>query len=101
LPFQAAMLFSELEHIESLIDPLKEKIIELAEPRMREIGILTGMKGISVFIAIALIADIIEVNRFKNSKSFTSYLRSAPKVANSNTSVKIKGTPLSEKRTLL
>jgi hypothetical protein len=59
---------------------------------MKEIQILTSMKGISVFIAIAIIADIIKVDRFKNSKAFTSYLRSAPKVANSNTSVNIGRT---------
>jgi transposase len=92
LSFQIALLFRELENTESSIEPLKEKIMELAEPYMREIEILTSMKGISVFTAIAVIADIIEVNRFKDSKSFTSYLRSAPKVSNSNTSVKIKGT---------
>jgi hypothetical protein len=50
------------------------------------------MKGVSVFIAIAIIADIIEVSRFKDSKHFTSYLRSAPRVANSNTTVKNRGT---------
>jgi transposase len=47
---------------------------------------------VSVFIAIAIIADIIDVSRFKNSKHFTSYLRSAPRVAASNTSVKNRGT---------
>jgi transposase len=91
LAFQTVMLFNELEYIESRIEPLKEKIMELAEPYMREIEILTGMKGISVFIAIAVIADIIDVNRFRDSKSFTSYLRFAPKVANSNMSVRISG----------
>jgi transposase len=50
------------------------------------------MKGISVFIAIAIIADVIEVSRFRNSKAFTSYLRSAPRVAASNTSAGLKGT---------
>jgi hypothetical protein len=50
------------------------------------------MKGISVFIAIAIVADVIDVSRFRNSKAFTSYLRSAPKVANSNTSTSIRGT---------
>jgi len=54
---------------------------------MKEIEILTGMKGVSVFIAIAIIADIIDVSRFRDSKAFSSYLRSAPKVSNSNTSV--------------
>jgi transposase len=37
-------------------------------------------------------ADIIEVNRFKDSKHFTSYLCSAPRTANSNMSTSIRGT---------
>ena len=46
---------------------------------------------ISVFIAIAVIADIISVGRFRHSKAFASCLRSAPKVSNSNTSVSVRG----------
>jgi len=90
--FQINELFDLLEFQESRIDVLQDKIKEHAEPFMREIEILTSMKGVSVFIAIAIIADIIKVDRFKDSKSFTSYLRSAPKVANSNTSVSVRGT---------
>jgi len=71
---------------------LEDKIKEQAEPYMREIEILTSMKEVGVFTAIAVIADIITANRFKNSKTFTSYLRPAPKVSNSNTSERIKGT---------
>jgi transposase len=63
-----------------------------AEPYIGQIGILTGMKGVSALIAIAIIADIIEVGRFKDAKHFTSYLRSAPRVANSNSSTSIRGT---------
>ena len=92
LSFQLNELFDLLEFTEAHIDPLKEQIMARAEPYMREIEILTSMKGVSVFIAIAVIADIIRVDRFKNSKSFTSYLRSAPHVSNSNTSVSIRGT---------
>jgi transposase len=92
LSFQINELFDMLEFMETRIDPLKEQIMIQAEPFMREIEILTSMKGVSVFIAIAIITDIIKVDRFKNSKSFTSYLRSAPRVSNSNTSVSIRGT---------
>jgi transposase len=92
LSFQVNELFDRLEFTEERIETLKERILAQGEPYMREIEILTRMKGISVFIAIAVIADIIRVDRFKNSKAFTSYLRSAPKVANSNTSVSIRGT---------
>jgi len=90
--FQINELFDLLEHYEGRIQCLKDKIEEQAEPYMKEIKILTSMKGIGIFTAIAIIADIIRVDRFKNSKTFTSYLRSAPRVASSNTSVSIKGT---------
>jgi len=92
LSFQINSLFDSLEYLEGKIFSLKDMIQEQAEPWFREIEILTSMKGVSVFIAIAVIADIIKVDRFKNSKSFTSYLRSAPQVVSSNTSSRILGT---------
>ena len=92
LSFQLNHLFDLLENLEAGIEVLEDKIKEHAEPFMREIEILTSMKGISVFIAIAIIADIITVERFKDSKSFTSYLRSAPRVESSNTTKGNKGT---------
>jgi transposase len=92
MSFQINGLFDNLEYLEAQIESLQDKIKEYAEPFMREIQILTSMKGVSVFIAIAIIADIIKVDRFKNSKAFTSYLRCAPRVANSNTTVSIRGT---------
>ena len=90
--FQVSQLLERLEREEADIEELKNQILLRAEPFMAQIELLTSMKGVSVFIAIAIIADIIEVSRFKNAKAFTSYLRSAPKVSNSNTSVSIKGT---------
>jgi transposase len=92
LSFQLNELFDALEVLEARIEPLKEMIMVCAKPYMKEIDILTSMKGISVFIAAAIIADIIDVNRFKDSKTFTSYLRSAPRMSNSNTSVNNLGT---------
>jgi transposase len=92
LSFQVNELLDLLEYMEGRIQSLEDEIKERAEPYMKEIEILTSMKGIGVFTAIAIIADIIKVDRFRNSKAFTSYLRSAPKVSNSNTSESIKGT---------
>ena len=40
----------------------------------------------------ALMADIATVDRFPNSKHFTSYLRSAPGVESSNETTRITGT---------
>jgi len=92
LSFQINELLDTLEFLEGKIQSIQDMIMEYAAPFMSEIEILTSMKGISVFIAIAIIADIINVGRFKNSKAFTSYLRSAPRVSNSNTKESGKGT---------
>jgi transposase len=92
LSFQINQLMDRLERDEGDAEAIKEWVLAAAEPFITEIDILTRMKGVSVFMAIAIIADIIEVSRFKDSKHFTSYLRSAPRVAASNTSVKNRGT---------
>jgi len=92
MQFQVNQLLDRLERDEADIEELEKQVLLSAEPFMNEIEILTSMKGVSVFIAIAIIADIIDVSRFKDSKAFTSYLRSAPRVSNSNTSVSICGT---------
>jgi len=88
---QVNMLLDMLEQDEARVEELVKEVLVYAEPFMEQIEILVSLRGISIFIAIAIIADIIDVNRFRNSKAFTSYLRSAPKVSNSNTSESIKG----------
>ena len=90
--FQVNQLLDRLERDEADTEELEKRVLLQAEVFMPQIQILTSMKGVSVFIAIAIITDIIDVSRFRNSKAFTSYLRSAPKVSNSNTSVSIRGT---------
>jgi transposase len=92
MAFQISQLLTQLDFLEVQIDSLVDEIKRQAKSYMREIEILTSMKGISVFTAIAIITDIIDVKRFKNSKAFTSYLRSAPRVSNSNTTEKTRGT---------
>jgi transposase len=92
LAFQVNLLLDRLERSEADVELRKDKVLLHAAPFMAQIEILTSMKGISVFIAIAIIADIIDVSRFKNSKVFTSYLRSAPRMSNSNTSSTNRGT---------
>jgi transposase len=89
--FQVNRLLDRLERDEADAEELKNRILLQAEPFMEQIEILTSMKGVGVFTAAAVIADIIDAGRFKNSKVFTSYLRSAPRVSNSNTSASIRG----------
>jgi transposase len=61
LRFQINQLLDRLERDEADVAELKEQILNMAEPFMEQIAILTSMKGVGVFIAIAIIADIIEV----------------------------------------
>ena len=92
LSFQINLLMDTLEHLEGQVEKLTEMIKVKAEPFMREIDILTSMTGVSVMAAIAVIADVIDVGRFKNAKHFASYLSSAPRVESSNTTTVIKST---------
>jgi transposase len=92
MSYQVNLLLDMLEQDEERVEELEKEILVHAAPFMEQIEILTSLKGVSVFIAIAIITDIIDVSRFKNSKAFTSYLRSAPSVSNSNTSEKTRGT---------
>ncbi|QEN04089.1 IS110 family transposase [Thiospirochaeta perfilievii] len=92
LKFQLMILFKELDNLDETIILLKKEIEIAGSPYMKEIDILTSMQGISVFTAIAIISDIIDVKRFSNSKNFASYLRSAPKVESSNEKTLIKST---------
>ena len=89
---QLNLLMARLERFEEDIEQLKSLILTCGEPFMEQIQILTSMKGISVFTAITIIADVIDVGSFPNAKSFTSYLRSAPRVAKSNTTTSVRGT---------
>jgi transposase len=50
------------------------------------------MKGVSVLTAAAIMADIVSVDRFTNSKHFMSYLRIAPRVESINEKAIIKDT---------
>jgi hypothetical protein len=71
LKFQLNFLLDRLEQDEADVEALKEQVLLQAAPFMAQIEILTSMKGVSVFIAIAIIADIIDVSRFRDSKAFT------------------------------
>jgi len=86
--FQLDLLFNELEVLEISVKKVTLYIMYLANSYKSQIDILTSMKGISILTAIALIADISELKRFKNSKKFSSYLRIASGVDSSNETIR-------------
>jgi len=92
LSFQINLLMDTLENLESGFDTLVIEIYKAGSTHLPHIEILTSMTGISVITALAIIADVIDVSRFRNSKHFASYLRSAPRVESSNEKTIIKST---------
>ena len=81
-----------LEQLEEAFEKLVVEIMKAGAQFISQIEILTSMTGVSVITAIAVIADVYDVSRFRNSKHFASYLRSAPRVESSNDKTIIKST---------
>ena len=92
LAFQINLHMDSLEQLEQAAQAVEAQIKCGAAPLLRQIDILTSMRGISVFGAIAVIADVIDVHRFATSKKFAAYLRSTPRVESSNERAIIKST---------
>src|SRR5512138_2123121 len=86
---QIAILFNLLGVLENSIRQTREALIAGSVSFKHEVDILTSIKGISPFVAVALISDIADIHRFKNAKHFCSYLRTAPKIDASGDSTKI------------
>jgi len=63
-----------LEQLEETFDRLVNEIMKAGAQFLPQIDILTSMTGISVLTALAIIADVINASRFRNSKHFASYL---------------------------
>jgi len=83
------LLYEDILHFEARQEQIKEEILSTGYQRFaNEIKLIIGIPGISVFIACAILADIGCIQRFKNSKKFCSYLRSAPKIDASNEKIK-------------
>ena len=89
---QIEILYESVEYLEDKAEQIKEEILYIGRKYKEQIDILTSIKGISVFVALGLIADYGEVERFKNAKKFSSYLRAVPKVEASNEKVYIGKT---------
>jgi len=84
--FQLKMLSEELSRLQSCKKEIQKEIAVLGLNRFpNEIKLLITIPGISDFTACSIMADIVDVRRFKDCKKFTSYLRSAPRVSSSDT----------------
>jgi transposase len=82
---QLKSLLIQLEIIEQETEKIKQMIIELGYRFFREeVEILLSIKGFSPLTAIALMSDVVDINRFPSVKKFCAYLRTAPRVQSSN-----------------
>ena len=54
-----------------------------------QIELLLSIRGFSVFTAIVLMSDVVDVERFSSAKKFCSYLRTVPKTKSSNQTVHV------------
>lgn len=96
-----AILLQMVNTLEADIHSIRELVIYQSAPFKREVDILTSIKGISSFVAVAILADVADIHRFKNAKHFCSYLRAAPKIDASGDSTKIGKVNKHSRRTTM
>lgn len=81
---QVQVLFDILACLEERKEVIKRKILLSGESFREDIDILVSISGVSVFIALGIIADYATIDRFQNAKQFSKYLRSTPRSEVSN-----------------
>ncbi len=90
---QIEVLFKQAETVAGEIEGIRQAIYELgARIFQEEIELLLSIRGFSPLTAIALMADVVDINRFPSVKKFCAYLRTAPRVKSSNESIWIGPT---------
>lgn len=82
--YQVRALFGCLRELLKAKEGIKKEILLSGEKYKEDIDIIVSISGISVFGAIAMISDYVNVERFKNAKNFCKYLRSTPRTEESN-----------------
>ena len=64
---------SELEHLIKRREWLDERIRELAEPYRDQIKVLMSIPGIKFTLAVAILSEIGDINRFPSARHLVSY----------------------------
>ena len=83
------VLLNQIERTEESQERIKKEIFKRGNYFEKEIKLLMSIKGISPFMAIGIMSDIVDIHRFADVKKFCSYLRAAPKIDSSNKTIKI------------
>jgi len=68
---------------------MKQKIIEMGSLFEKEITLCISIKGVTPFLALAFMADVGEINRFKNVRGFNAYMGVVPSVKSSGGKTKM------------
>jgi transposase len=99
---QIALLYEDLQSKTTTKDKLEKLILLKGNDYFsKEITVLTSIRGVSNIIAVAIMAEVDDINRFSSAKKLCSYLRTAPRVEASNNTIKIKGTNKSSRATVV
>ena len=79
------VLYVQLSEAKKMTQKVKDMIITLGvETFTEEIDLLLSIPGFGVLTSIVLLSDIDTVSRFRNAKKFCAYLRTAPRIKESN-----------------
>ena len=85
LRVHVAVLCRQLGEAKRAADEMTDLIVDLGSKTFpKEIELLLSIPGFGVFTAIVLLADIDTVSRFRSAKKFCKYLRTAPRIKESN-----------------
>ena len=91
--YQIELMFEQLDFLKKQKDAIEKRIKELGYKLfLEEIKLLISIKGFSILTAIALMTDVVDIDRFPSVRKFCAYLRTAPKVKGSNDKFRIKNT---------
>jgi len=79
------ILYAQLTEANKMTQKVRDMIISLGlQTFPKEIDLLLSIPGFGVLTSIVLLSDIDTVSRFQNAKKFCAYLRTAPRIKESN-----------------
>jgi len=90
LRIHLGLLRKQLREAKSAAEDMADLIIDLGlKTFAEEVDLLFSIPGFGVFTAIVLLADVDNVHRFHTAKRFCKYLRTAPRIKESNSTTRL------------
>jgi len=89
---QVRLLFRQLKESRKTTAAVRDAVVSLgAQVFPEELSLLLTIPGFGVLAAVVLLADIDTVSRFSSAKKFCAYLRTAPRIRESNNTTHLGG----------